>query len=186
MATTQSINNQIKGDLKRLTQKFQAGYHSLETGAKRLGEFEAEELKTEIENNYDAYINSLGNDHRDHSYNVHIVPRSNGGYTVEVNGLQVIYDEFGTGIIAFNKQHPDKGKYGNLNGYNTGPKIRHFADSSQDYWIFPGSDGKFVLTHGTEPGQFMYDSVNNMANSIWMTSDIEQAFKDFYKTMKGK
>lgn len=186
MATTQSINNRVKGDLKELERKFQVGFYNLETGVKRLSEFEANELKTEIENRYDAYIHSLGNDHRDHSYQVYVVPRSDGGHNVEINGLEVIYDEFGTGIVGFNNPHPDKAKYSSLHGYNTGKKIVHFADSNLDYWIYPGDDGKFVKTHGDVPGQFVYDSVTIMANGTWLTGSVKEALKPFYKTMKGK
>jgi len=177
---TVSTNKKLAGDIQRMNKKFEQGFYSLEAGAKRLEEAEAEELKTEIELNYNAFISAHKNDGQDHSYTTHIVPRPGGGYTVEVNGLQVVYDEFGTGIEGYNKQHPHKTKY-NLNGYNTGKTIRHFADSSRDYWIFK-SGNKFHLTHGVPAGQFMYDSMINMENGIW-TNVIKskKIFKDLFK-----
>lgn len=176
---TVSTNKQLAGDIQRMEKKFKQSFYSLETGAKRLEEAEAKELKDEIELNYNAFIQKHANDGQNRAYKVHIVPRTDGGHNVEVNGLQVVYDEFGTGIVGYNNQHPDKTKY-NLRGYNTGKKIHHFADSSKDYWIF-SSGGVYHKTQGVEPGKFMYDSMTNLANGIWANVNFKEVFGDIHK-----
>lgn len=176
---TTSTNTRLAGDIKRMNKKFQQGFYHLETGAKRLEEAEAEELRGEIELNYEAFISQHKDDGQNRSYKTHVTPRPGGGYTVEINGFQVVYDEFGTGIEGYNNQHRDRSKY-NLNGYNTGKKIHHFADSSQDYWVFK-SGGKLHVTHGVPAGQFMYDSMINMVNGIWANVNFKKIFGDVFK-----
>lgn len=176
---TVSTNNKLAGDIKRMNKKFEQSFYSLEAGAKRLEEEEAKELKAEIELNYNAFISQHNGDGQNRSYKVHVVPRIDGGHTVEVNGLQVVYDEFGTGIEGYNNQHPDKTKY-SLQGYNTGKKIHHFPDSSRDYWIFK-SGGQFHSTQGVPAGQFMYDSMINMQNGIWANVNFKKVFGDVFK-----
>lgn len=184
MATTKSTSQDLRRALNQMKNKFRVGFYDLQTGSKHLGEVEAQELKSEIERNYDNFISSLSHDHQDHTYHVDIIPRSDGGYDVDVIGTQVIYDEFGTGIVGANNPHPMKSNY-NLNAYNTGAKIHHFPDSNKDYWVY-FADGRFVTTKGVPAGAFMYNSIMNMAEGIWANLFYEEIFKDFYDTMKGK
>lgn len=184
MATTTSTNQQARRALNRMRQRVRKGYYDLQTGSKYLGEVEAEELKNEIEINYSNFISSLSHDHQDHTHHIDIIPRGDGGYDVDVVGLQVIYDEFGTGIVGLQNPHPRKQVY-DLNGYNTGPQIHHFPDSNKDYWVYP-VDGRFVTSRGVPAGQFVYDAVMNMEKGVWSKSFYEEIFKDFYDTMRGK
>ena len=184
MGTTKSTNEDLRRALNRMKQRFRTGYYDLLTGSKHLGEAEAEELKTDIEINYDRFISSLSHDHQDHTYHVDIIPRVDGGYDVDVIGTQVIYDEFGTGIVGANNPHPTKSAH-NLNAYNTGASIHHFPDSNKDYWVY-FVDGRFATTHGIPAGQFIYDSTINMADGIWINNYYKTAFKDFYDNMKRK
>lgn len=183
MATTQSISNSVKGDLRRLKRKMNIGIYSLETGVKRLNTFAATELRNEIETNYNAFISSLSHDHQDHTYSIQIAPRSDGGNDVEVNGFQVIYDEFGTGDAGQLYPHPEKNSY-NLKDYNTGAHIK-LSKNGGHYWRY-FADGEYVTSQGVPSGQFVYKSVIHMIEGVWINDSIEQAFKDFYKAMKGK
>ena len=180
IATTTSTSADLKKALSQMKQRFRTGVISLKTGSQHLTEDGAEELKELIEFNYDKFIGSLQNDHDDHTYYTAIMPRDGGGYDVLVTGPSVIYDEFGTGIVGYHNQHPKKGNH-NLNGYNTGPKIiHHVPDSNKDYWVFYRG-GKYYTSHGIPAGQFMYDSLTEMADGIWINRYIEKEFGDLYK-----
>ncbi len=187
MGTTASTNRDLIRTLNQMKQKFRKGTISLKTGGEQLSKGEAEELKDEIEKNYDLFINSLPKDRQDHTYYTTVLPRSDGGYDVLVTGSSVIYDEFGTGIVGAINPHPKKSSYGDeLNKYNSGETIRHFPNNpGKDYWIYPSSGG-YISTHGIPAGQFMYDSITNMIDGIWINNHYKEIFGDFYNDMKGK
>ena len=184
MGTTTSTNKNLQKALNTMQKRYRTAFYSLETGSKYLGETEAKELKTEISTNYDLFINSLSHDHQDHTYHIDIVPRSKEGYDVQIIGMQVIYDEFGTGIVGLQNPHPVKSNH-NLNEYNTGPSIHHFPDSNKDYWVyFSPKDGRWATSHGVPSGQFVYDSISNMADGIWINNYYKEVFGDLLKLDK--
>ncbi len=185
MATTTSTSQELRRAFNQMKQRVRKGTISLKTGSQYLSEEGAKELEDRINANYDAFIGSLQNDHQDHTYYTSIFPRDDNGYDVIVTGGQVIYDEFGTGIEGYHKQHPKKGNYGNLQAYNTGPKIHHFPDSNKDYWIYK-QGGKYYVTHGIRSGHFMYDALNEMSNGEWIKKYVNEAYRDFYNDMRGK
>lgn len=182
MGTTSTSEKLITG-VNQMKQRFRTGVLTLKTGSQHLTEDAAKELEETIRNNYDAFIGSLENDHQNHTYYTTILPRDNNGYDVVVTGQSVIYDEFGTGVIGSFAQHPKKGNYSNLRDYNSGPRIQHFPDKTKDYWVYH-EGGKFYASHGIPAGQFMYDSLVQMADGIWMNKYIEQEFGNLYRIGK--
>lgn len=179
MGTTKSTNEDLKKALNQMKERFRTSKYIISTGSKHLSECAAEELKNEIETNYNSFISSLSNDHQDHTYHVDIIPRGDDGYDVDVVGLQVIYDEFGTGIEGLQNPHPRKSNH-SLNAYNTGPTIHHYPDSNRDYWVYPSKDG-FASTHGVPSGQFIFNSIIHMENGIWINNYFDEAFGDLKK-----
>lgn len=187
MARSQSTNKALMDSLEKMHRKFRQGFYSLQTGGKNLTEGAAEELKHVIETNYSNFISELKSegDGQDHAHHIDITPRGDGGYDVDVIGSEVLYDEFGTGIVGAINPHPQKGKY-NLKKYNSGETIRHFPDNpGRDYWIY-NTNGKYHVSHGVRAGMFMYDSTTDMMSGIWVKNHYKQYYKDFFNIMKGK
>ena len=79
---------------------------------------------------------------------------------------KVEFIEFGTGVIG-------KNQHGGINedwlsklpppytAYNAGPRIYHFEDENQDYWVYNDETGKHV-THGRPADPFIYRSVQEL------------------------
>lgn len=187
MARSQSTNKALLNTLEKMNRKVRQGFYSLETGGKNLTEAGANELKSKIETKYNAFISELASegDAQNHTHHIDITPRGDGGYDVDVIGLEVLYDEFGTGIVGAVNPHPQKGKYA-LQPYNSGETIRHFPDNpGRDYWIY-NTNGKYHVSHGVRAGMFMHDSITDMMSAVWVKNYYKEAYKDFFNIMKGK
>lgn len=108
--------------------------------------------------------------------------------TVAMTGQQAIYDEFGTGTIGEQSNHPPKAGYG-LNPYNSGKTIRRNKGNntmaSQNgipvgglYWTY-NNNGKKVYTQGIpaqKEGHDSFKTVINKAPSI-IKKRVEEAIK---------
>ena len=184
MATKTSSKDTIKL-LKQAAHKFRIYGAQIDIDSKAITSAVAEELAHEIRVNYSIFKSGVAaHDHQDRSGFRVITEPSARGNKITVLGKEIIYDEFGTGIEGFNNPHPDKHKY-SLNAYNTGASIKHFSDSSRDYWIYY-NNGKFWSTHGVPSGHFVYDSFMNVADGMAAKIALDEMLKLSKKNLKGK
>ena len=184
IATT-STNAATKRALKQAMHKFKILPDEISIANKNITRDIANITEDTIEIKYNSFINSLQHDHQDHTHKIYKIKNKDSGYRVIVEGNQVLYDEFGTGIVGFNNPHPEKNRY-HLNGYNTGPMIHHSSNSNKDYWVY-FADNKFVTTHGVPAGMFMYDTFMDISENIARNIATEQIQKTIKKNFgKGK
>lgn len=76
-------------------------------------------------------------------------------YIAELEGSQVIYNEFGTGDPGAAHPHPRKNIY-HLNPYLSGRYIKTRKDGSH-YWLYNWREYE-----GVPSGRFVYNTVNNI------------------------
>lgn len=110
--------------------------------------------------------------------------KDSDSYILEARGKDVVYEEFGTGDEGQAHQHPVKSilksKY-SLKDYNSGAYIRDVSDydensyayddlqemgiTSGKFWRYM-KDGTLYYTQGVRSGQEMWDTRNELINSI--------------------
>lgn len=113
-----------------------------------------------ISENYSSKPFKDGND----DWKVYTAKEAKGHYKAGVSGIQVLYNEFGTGTEGLNNPHDMKSKF-NLKPYNSGPTIRPVTDAVSNvtgmrvgelYWTYKDKDGNTVYTQGIPAGMEVY------------------------------
>lgn len=103
------------------------------------------------------------------------VGKTTNGYAILSTGYDVLYAEFGTGDKGEQKPHPEKNKYSDLKGYNTGDTIRDVPKGNEwldkngiiegKYWVYM-KDGKLIPTQGVPSGRQMFNTSNELRSNI--------------------
>lgn len=116
----------------------------------------ADTLIGEISTNYSTFVTSLGDDPQDRSdTSIKKQRLENGKYRVDISGNQVIYDEFGTGLMGLQHPHPEKNNY-SLDPYLSGQTIK-YDKNGLPYWVF-----NYKRTRGVPAGMFVYNAYMNV------------------------
>lgn len=127
--------------------------NKLESDLKQTNQKIIEDMATFTENEVDKNLRlTFYKDGNEDAYAFKEI--GDGEAIVGMRGSQVLYDEFGTGIIGAQNPHPEKGKYG-LNSYASGSKI----NPNTMYWKYY-KDGKFHTTQGIPAGMQVYNAKN--------------------------
>lgn len=109
---TVSSNKQESTAFKQASHRFKIFADEISICDSRIGLKSAEELRADIIDKYDSFVNSLSDDHQKRDdITVWIEQEEDGRFRVGATGNQIIYDEFGTGTEGENNPHPEKGRY---------------------------------------------------------------------------
>lgn len=188
MATT-STNKDLKRALNQARHKFSIMDDELSAANKKITLEVADELVSEIVNNYGSFLSSLSHDHQDRSDTAIYYEEEDEGYKIIVEGSQVIYDEFGTGdmgLMSGAEAQAYKSEYPNLFPYNSGPFIREDRNGN-NYWVYySNKDKRTVASFGVPAGMFMYHSFMNVADNIANNIEAEELLKAAENICKGK
>ena len=118
--------------------------------------------------------NSLNSSNFEASEPVNAIERENA---IGIQGVQALYDEYGTGTIGKNNPHPEKDSAPiQLNDYNSGktirPNKRSTSSASQNgiplnglYWTYK-FEGKKIYTQGRPAGMHIYKAKNKIKSQM--------------------
>lgn len=157
-------------DLKSLEAEIANLKVKTEKASKQITKELAEYGLKEMKNIYDSFgYLSFGNE--PNSFFIEDTP--DGGKNVVMQGLQAIYEEFGTGTLGEQNPHPIKSEF-NLNDYNSGRTIRRARKSDVKnaslqganipegglFWTYKNNVGDTIYTQGTPAQKEGFDSMN--------------------------
>lgn len=178
---TRTYSNPAIAAIRRNKHKFKILGTEISSSSENITSRVADELIRQIDERYDEFAQQHEEDKQDrtrHIYKSHY----GDGWTVNVVGPQVIYDEFGTGDAGEIRPHPEKNKYG-LKPYNSGQKIK-LSKNGTHYWRYI-KDGKVITSHGVEAGLFVYNSFIDVSETKATMIALEDLHNDIKKVMKG-
>lgn len=182
---TKSTNAKLATAMKQAMYKMSIMDDVISVTSKRIGKRAADDLVKEIVLGYNSFISGLEHDHQNRNGTIIYAEPTEKGYTVIVEGPQVIYDEFGTGTEGLSNPHPTKNYY-NLNGYNSGFYIKT-NKNGEKYWIYYSEDiDRYVTSHGVPAGCFMYDALMKVSNEISDNIMFEEGLKAVESIADGK
>lgn len=190
---SKTSSNPESTGFKQASHRFKIFADEISICDSRIGADAAEELRLEIVENYNNFINSLNDDPQDRDEaTVWIIQEDDGRFRVGVTGEQVIYDEFGTGTRGANRPHPEKGRY--MQKWNLDFKDYNEGDSQGNgisyiktdkngvkYWMYDGQP-----TYGVPAGQFIYQSLINLSDRKAKEIVMKNILDAKSKAMKGK
>lgn len=97
--------------------------------------------------------------------------RGKNTYTVMASGREVLFIEFGTGLIGYG--HPEAGGYGPGTYPPTDPA--HPRWNQKGGWFYNDEGGEAHHTHGNPPNMPMYNSVKELEQEL--SRVVQEVFK---------